>query len=165
MGHTIGDSLFEEEYQDTARQFIADASAKGVEVQLPVDHLVAAKFEESASAESVDGPDIPDGRIGMDIGPQTLENMRTRIEEAATIVWNGPMGVNEFPAFAEGTHEVARLVAASSGITVIGGGDSVAAVNQFGLADRIDHVSTGGGASLEFLEGKVLPGIAVLKAK
>ncbi len=101
--------------------------------------------------------------IGMDIGKKTLERIRARVSKAATVVWNGPLGVSEFAAFAEGTHGVAKAVAACKGVTVVGGGDSVAAVNQFGLAAKMTHVSTGGGASLEFLEGKVLPGVAILK--
>jgi phosphoglycerate kinase len=165
QGHKTGGSLLEEDYLDTARSLLEKASQKGVEILLPLDHKVGASFDESAEAEYVDGPDIPEGKIGMDIGQKTLDSMREKILSAETLVWNGPLGVTEFRAFAGGTLEVARLVAECKGTTVVGGGDSVAAVNQFGLADQIDHVSTGGGASLEFLEGKVLPGVAVLQSK
>jgi phosphoglycerate kinase len=161
QGHKVGKSLVEDEFLDTAKSLLAKAGK--VEVILPVDHLVAAEFAETAKAVEVHGIDIPDGMIGMDIGTKTLERITTQVSRAATVVWNGPLGVSEFPAFAGGTHGVAKAVAACKGVTVVGGGDSVAAVNQFGLADKMTHVSTGGGASLEFLEGKVLPGVAILK--
>ncbi len=165
QGHQTGRSLLEEDYLETARNLLSKASQKGVTILLPVDHKVGASFDENAEAVYVDSPDVPEEMIGMDIGQKTLDNMREKILSAETLVWNGPLGVAEFPAFAAGTHGVARLVAECEGTTIVGGGDSVAAVNQFGLADRIDHVSTGGGASLEFLEGKVLPGVAVLQSK
>ena len=165
QGRSIGKSLFEAEFLETARDLLEKASKKRVDVLLPVDHMAALEFSESAEAILVDGQDIPDELIGMDIGPKTLEALVDKITSARTIFWNGPLGVAEFPAFAEGTRNVAKLVASSKGTTVVGGGDSVAAVNQFGLADKIDHVSTGGGASLEYLEGKDLPGIAVLQEK
>ncbi len=165
QGHQTGKSLVEQDFLETARSLIDAAESKGVQIMLPVDHKVGSVFDENAEAIYVDGPDIPEDMIAMDIGKKTLDNMREKIASAKTLVWNGPLGVAEFPAFASGTHEVARLVADCKGVTVVGGGDSVAAVNQFGLADRIDHVSTGGGASLEFLEGKVLPGVDVLKSK
>ncbi len=165
QGHQTGKSLLEEDYLETARKLLSKASQKGVTILLPVDHKVGASFDENAEAVYVDSPDVPEEMIGMDIGQKTLDNMREKILSAETLVWNGPLGVAEFPAFAAGTHGVARLVAECEGTTIVGGGDSVAAVNQFGLADRIDHVSTGGGASLEFLEGKVLPGVAVLQSK
>jgi phosphoglycerate kinase len=163
QGHSIGKSMLEEEFMDTARSLLAKAELAGVEILLPLDHLVAPQFDEKAVAETIDGVDIPDGKIGMDIGPKTLAGLKERIRQAKNIVWNGPMGVFEFAAFAKGTLEVARYVAESSGTSVVGGGDSVAAVNKFGLAAQINHVSTGGGASLEFLEGKSLPGIAALQ--
>jgi len=165
QGHQTGKSLLEEDYLETARNLLSKASQKGVTILLPVDHKVGASFDENAEAVYVDSPDVPEEMIGMDIGQKTLDNMREKILSAETLVWNGPLGVAEFPAFAAGTHGVARLVAECEGTTIVGGGDSVAAVNQFGLADRIDHVSTGGGASLEFLEGRVLPGVAVLQSK
>jgi len=163
QGHTIGDSLCEEDFLDTAKSLLQSAEKEGVAVILPSDHVVAAEFSDNAAAEAVGGPDIPAGRIGMDIGPRTISAIADALKGAKSIVWNGPMGVFEFQAFSTGTLEVAKLVAACDGTTVVGGGDSVAAVNTFGLADSIDHVSTGGGASLEFLEGKRLPGIAALE--
>ena len=158
QGHKIGKSLFEEDYLDTAKNLLTKAAEKGVEIILPEDHVAAADFNESAEAVRLDSIDIPDDMLGMDIGEKTLAKVKDRISSAASIVWNGPMGVFEFDAFAAGTLKVAEWVADCKGTTVVGGGDSVAAVNKFGLADKIDHVSTGGGASLEFLEGKVLPG-------
>ncbi len=163
QGHTIGNSLVETEFEDTARSLLEKAETAGVEIILPVDHVVAAEFSENAKPEQVGEVDIPAGKIGMDVGPATLAKLRDRILAAKSLVWNGPMGVFEFDAFAKGTIEVAKLVAECKGVTVVGGGDSVAAVNKFGVADKIDHVSTGGGASLEFLEGKPLPGIVALE--
>lgn len=163
MGHSIGNSLLEEDFLDTASSFLKKADELGVEVVLPVDHVVAAEFSENAAPEYVDGVDIPEGKIGLDVGKKTVEKVCARIAEAKTVVWNGPMGVFEFPAFAEGTKKVAEAIANCPGTTVVGGGDSVAAANAFGVADKMSHVSTGGGASLEFLEGKALPGIEVLK--
>jgi phosphoglycerate kinase len=164
-GIKVGKSLVEEDFLDTARSFLAKAENANVEVLLPVDHKVASEFSEKAKAESVDGVNVPDGKVAMDVGPKSLALFRERIARAKTVVWNGPLGVFEFPEFSQGTLEVARMVAACPGVTVVGGGDSVAAVNQFGLAEKIKHVSTGGGASLEFLEGKQLPGITALAAK
>ena len=164
-GHTIGKSLIEVDFLDTARKLHSAASTKGIEILLPIDHLAGDTFDENAKPVYIDGVDIPEGKIAMDIGAKTLTKMREKINSARTIVWNGPLGVTEFPAFEKGTLEVAKMVASCSGVTIIGGGDSVAAVNKFGLADKIDHVSTGGGASLEFLEGKVLPGIDALQSK
>jgi phosphoglycerate kinase len=163
QGHTIGKSLFEEDYLETAKNLLTKAAEKGVEIILPEDHVAAADFSENAEAVYLGELDIPSDMLGMDIGEKTLAKVKERISTAASIVWNGPMGVFEFEAFAKGTLDVARWVAECSGTTVVGGGDSVAAVNKFGFADKIDHVSTGGGASLEFLEGKVLPGIEALR--
>ena len=163
QGHQIGNSLVETEFEDTARSLLEKAKAAGVEILLPLDHVVASEFAENAAPEAVAGVDIPAGKIGMDVGPATLAQLKDRILNARSLVWNGPMGVFEFAAFAKGTIEVAKLVAECTGTTVVGGGDSVAAVNKFGVADKIDHVSTGGGASLEFLEGKPLPGIVALE--
>lgn len=162
-GNTIGKSLFEEEYMDTAENFLKKADAAGVEVILPMDHVVASEFAENATPESIDDVNIPEGKLAMDVGPKTISAVKDRITAAKTVVWNGPMGVFEFDAFAKGTGEVANFVADCAGVTVVGGGDSVAAVNKFDLADKIDHVSTGGGASLEYLEGKELPGVVALK--
>ncbi len=162
-GHTIGKSLFEEEFLDTAKNFLKAADEKGVDIVFPIDHIVATEFSETAKAEYVDSEDVPEGKLGMDIGSKTIEKIREKLESAKTIVWNGPMGVFEFPEFQKGTLAVAKMVAECKGKTVVGGGDSVAAVNKFGFADKISHVSTGGGASLEFLEGKALPGIVALE--
>ncbi len=163
QGHAIGKSLFEEEFMDTAKTFLENAEKAGVEVILPMDHVVASEFSETAEPEAVDSVDIPEGKLAMDVGPKTVAAVKDRIAAAKTVVWNGPMGVFEFDRFAKGTLEVANFVADCAGTTVVGGGDSVAAVNKFNLADRIDHVSTGGGASLEYLEGKALPGVVALK--
>ena len=136
-GHSIGNSLFEEDYMDTAQKLLAQAENRNVEIILPVDHLTAAEFSETAAPEAVNGVDIPDGKIAMDIGPATLALLKDRIAGAKSLVWNGPLGVFEFPPFAKGTLTVAELAAQCGGTTVVGGGDSVAAVNQFGLADKI----------------------------
>jgi len=162
-GVNIGNSLIEEDYIDTASQLLKSAVDKGVEIMLPVDHMVAIEFSDTAEARYIKDVNIPDSFIGMDIGPETLNSYRDTISNSKSLVWNGPLGVFEFENFSKGTLEVAEMVASCKGTTVVGGGDSVAAVNKFGYADRIDHVSTGGGASLEYLEGKTLPGIAALK--
>ncbi len=168
QGHTIGKSLVEDDFIDTAKSLLKAADVKGVKIILPVDHLGAAEFSPDAKAVSIDGIDIPSELMGMDVGPKTLAIYKDTILNAKSIVWNGPVGVFEFEAFAKGTGEVAHLVAEATGkgaVSVVGGGDSVAAVNKFNLASKMSHVSTGGGASLEFLEGKTLPGIAVLETK
>jgi phosphoglycerate kinase len=162
-GYSIGKSLCEDEFRNTAEELLQKAERIGVEIILPIDHYVGDDFSENAKAELVSDENIPDGKIGMDVGPKTLEAYREKVDKAKTILWNGPLGVFEFPAFAKGTLEVAKMVSKSKGISVVGGGDSVAAVNKFKLANNIDHVSTGGGASLEYLEGKSLPGIAALQ--
>lgn len=163
QGYSVGKSLVETDYIDTAKAFLEAAAAKNVKVILPVDHVVAASFAEDAAPELISSPDIPEDRMGMDVGPETIALIKEALASAATVVWNGPLGVFEFDSFAKGTLEIARSVAECSGITVVGGGDSVAAVNKFGLADRLSHVSTGGGASLEFLQGLPLPGIVALE--
>ena len=161
QGHTIGKSLREEDKLDYAREMIAKAQAKGVKFLLPTDNLCAAEFSKDARPV-LEGTDIPDALMGMDIGPRTIEAFSAAVKGAGTVVWNGPMGVFEFPAFAEGTKAMAKALAESGAITIVGGGDSAAAVEQLGFADRMTHISTGGGASLEFLEGKELPGVACL---
>ncbi|MGD1822113.1 MAG: phosphoglycerate kinase [Pleomorphochaeta sp.] len=162
-GHTIGKSLLEEDYIETAKSFLLKAEEKGVKVILPVDHVCGASFSEDAEAVAVDNASIEGDLIGMDIGPKTIEAIVSELKVAKSVVWNGPMGVFEFDAFSKGTLEVAKTLAECDGITVVGGGDSVAAINKFDLASKISHVSTGGGASLEFLEGKTLPGIKALE--
>ncbi|HDQ14382.1 MAG TPA: phosphoglycerate kinase [Sediminispirochaeta sp.] len=163
QGHKVGKSLVEREYLKTAESLLQKAEKSGVQIVLPVDHMAGSEFDEHTDPVYVDNNELDDGLIGMDIGIKTLELLKGLISTAKTLVWNGPMGVFEFENFAKGTLEVAEMVARCEGTTVVGGGDSVAAVNKFGFADRIDHVSTGGGAGLEFLEGKRLPGIAVLE--
>ena len=163
LGKEIGKSLFEADYIETAKAFLAKAAEKGVKVILPVDHVCAAEFAENAEPVLVDDVNIPSDLMGMDIGPKTVALIVEEIKKAKSVVWNGPMGVFEFEAFSKGTGEVAKALADSNATSVVGGGDSVAAINKFGLADKISHVSTGGGASLEFLEGKTLPGIKALE--
>jgi len=165
QGRQIGKSLVEEDHLDTARSLLAKAAEKGVAVHLPVDHVAAGEFRETAAAEIVASVDLPADKMGMDIGPRSLAEFAEVVRGAQTVVWTGPLGVFEFPQFAKGTLEIAKLVAQCKGTTVVGGGDSVAAVQQFGLADKLSHVSTGGGASLEFLEGRQLPGIVALQDK
>lgn len=163
QGLEVGRSLLDEERVGLARQLMDEAAGQGVELLLPVDVVVANDFKADADRQVVAVEDIPPDWQGLDIGPRTRKLFAQAIGKAKTIVWNGPMGVFEWDAFAEGTRDVARAMADSAAITIIGGGDSAAAVEQEGLADRISHVSTGGGAALEFLEGKQLPGIAALR--
>ena len=165
QGYEIGNSLLDEERLDFCREILAKAEEKGVKLLLPVDVVVAKEFAADAEHEVVPADEIPADWEGLDIGPKTIELFKDAVKDAATVVWNGPMGVFEFEAFARGTNAVAEALAESDAITVIGGGDSAAAVEQAGLADKMTHVSTGGGASLEFLEGKVLPGVAALNDK
>ena len=162
QGHPVGKSLVEDDLLDTARSLLAKARQQGVAVHLPVDHVVAAAFDEKAAAEAAGTVDVPEGKMAMDIGPKSLTEFAQVIRGAQTVVWNGPLGVFEFPQFAKGTLEIAKVVAQCKGTTVVGGGDSVAAVQQFGLADKLSHVSTGGGASLDFVSGKLLPGVEAL---
>jgi phosphoglycerate kinase len=160
-GHSIGTSLVEADRLETVRTAMAKAQERGVELLLPVDHVVADAFSAEANTQTC-GVDIPDGWMGLDIGPATRARYGKCISGARTVVWNGPMGVFEMQPFQAGTEAVGRAVADCAGYTVVGGGDSVAAIGLFKLADEIDHISTGGGASLELLEGKLLPGIAAL---
>jgi phosphoglycerate kinase len=162
-GAEIGGSLLDAEKLDLARDLLRLAGARGVSVVLPADVVAVQKVEAGAPARVVDAKAIPDGWIGVDIGPKTIAAMNAPIAAAATILWNGPMGVFEIPEFAAGTRAIAKAVAESSAESVVGGGDTAAAVEQFGLADKITHVSTGGGATLEFMEGKILPGVAALQ--
>ena len=144
------------------RAAIAKAQAKGVQLLLPSDHVVGQDFAEGTETQNT-GVDIPDGWMGMDIGPESAKAYAAAIAGSKTVVWNGPMGVFEWPQFEAGTKAVGEAVASCAGLTVVGGGDSVAAAEKFGFSERIDHISTGGGASLELLEGKLLPGIATLQ--
>ncbi|HHV29199.1 phosphoglycerate kinase [Acetivibrio mesophilus] len=164
-GYSIGTSLCEDDKVDLAKSLIEKAESKGVKLLLPVDNVVGKEFSNDTERKTVPSNQIPDGWMGMDIGAETVKLYSDAIKNAKTVVWNGPMGVFEFSNFANGTKEVAKAVAESGAISIIGGGDSAAAVEQLGFADKITHISTGGGASLEFLEGKVLPGIDVLMDK
>jgi phosphoglycerate kinase len=165
-GVPVGRSLVEDDKLDTAREIEDTARARGLQLGLPVDHVVAEKLEAGAASETLDVGDPGIGnRMGLDIGPKTIALYAGMIADAKTVVWNGPMGVFEIPAFAQGTNAIARAVADVSGTTIVGGGDSIAAVNQAGVASRITHVSTGGGASLEFLGGRTLPGVEALADK
>ena len=161
QGKTTGTSLLEPDFIDYAKKMIDEAGDKLV---LPIDTVVTEAFDNDAPSKVVEG-DIPDGWMGLDIGPKSIELFKSVLADAKTVVWNGPMGVFEMPNFAKGTNEIAALLANLDATTIIGGGDSVAAVNQAGLGDKMSHISTGGGASMEFLEGKELPGIAALTDK
>ena len=166
MGKEIGKSLLDEERIDLAKDLMEKAKAKGVKLLLPVDNVCGSDFSNDCNIITVDADQgIPADYEGMDIGPKSVKLFSDAIREAKTVVWNGPMGVFEFPNFAKGTLAIATAMAESDAITIIGGGDSAAAVTQMGLADRMSHISTGGGASLEFLEGKTLPGVACLEDK
>jgi phosphoglycerate kinase len=167
-GQPIGKSLVEDDKLDLARRLREEAQARKFALLLPVDHVVGAEFKADTATQTVSVSATPDGWTGLDIGPKTIEAYRQKIAGAKTIVWNGPMGVFEMPAFAKGTLEIAKAVAAATSggaISIVGGGDSVAAVHQSGLADKISHISTGGGASLEFLGGRKLPGVEALTNK
>ena len=165
QGGEIGTSLLEEDWMDYANEMIKKAADKGVKLLLPVDNVCAAEYSADAKPQVYPAGKIPADKMGMDIGPETRKLYAKAIEGAGTVIWNGPMGVFEFPAFAEGTRAVAQALADSDAITIIGGGDSAAAVQQMGFADKMTHISTGGGASLEFMEGKELPGVAALMDK
>jgi phosphoglycerate kinase len=167
QGHKVGKSRVEEDKLDLARKLLDDAKQHHVKILLPIDHIVAEKFEPSAKPQTIGvGEPIPDHLMGLDIGPKTIEVFSEEISDARTIIWNGPMGVFEMPAFSKGTFKVARAIADNGGaVSIVGGGDSVAAVHAAGVADKITHISTGGGASLEFLEGKKLPGVEALTNK
>lgn len=162
QGYAVGDSLVEDEALETARELFSQARSAGVGFYLPVDVVIAERFAPDAEPRVVPVAQVPAGWRILDIGPRTVEAFRQVLQGARLVVWNGPMGVFEFPAFAEGTRAVAQAVAESGAFSVVGGGDSVAALQQLGLAGRIGHLSTGGGASLEFLEGKPLPGVEIL---
>ncbi|MEG2928155.1 MAG: phosphoglycerate kinase [Oscillospiraceae bacterium] len=164
-GYSIGNSLCEDDKVDLAKELIAKAAAKNVQLLLPIDSVVGDEFKADCNFKTVDSDSIPDGFMGLDIGTKAQNEFDKVIRNAGTVVWNGPMGVFEMPEFAKGTKAVAKSVAESGCVSIIGGGDSAAAVEQLGYADKMTHISTGGGASLEFLEGLVLPGIAALNDK
>lgn len=162
QGGTVGDSLLEADWLDYCNEMVAKAKAKGVKLLLPVDTVIADRFDAGADSQVVKNGRIPDGWQGLDIGPETVKLYCEAVQDAGTVIWNGPMGVFEFEKFAVGTKAVAEALSRTSAITIIGGGDSAAAVQQLGYADKMSHISTGGGASLEFMEGKELPGVACL---
>lgn len=165
MGYEIGNSLLEAERLDYAKEMLEKAAAKGVKLLLPVDTAIGSEFKADCEMKVVDIDKMPEGWMGMDIGPKTVEIFSDAIKSAETVVWNGPMGVFEFDAFAVGTKAMAKALAESGATTIVGGGDSAAAVEKLGFADKMTHISTGGGASLEFLEGLELPGVACLLDK
>ncbi|SJZ43212.1 phosphoglycerate kinase [Garciella nitratireducens] len=165
QGYEVGTSLLEEDKLDLAKELLNKAKEKGVELLLPIDVVVAKEFKADAQHKTVSSHEIPSNFMGLDIGQKSVEAFSKTIQNANTIVWNGPMGVFEMPAFAKGTEAIAKALADSHATTIIGGGDSAAAVKQLGYADKMTHISTGGGASLELLEGKELPGISVLEDK
>jgi len=161
-GGKVGDSLLEADWMDYSNEMVEKAAAKGVKLLLPIDTVIADAFDPNANSQIVASGEIPDGWQGLDIGPKTVELYCDAVKDAGTVIWNGPMGVFEFAKFAKGTEAVAEALSKTDAITIIGGGDSAAAVQQLGYADKMTHISTGGGASLEFMEGKELPGVACL---
>lgn len=165
QGHHIGTSICEEDKLDLAKSILEKAQEKGVKLLLPVDNHVSSEYSNNGEEKMVDSTEIPDGFMGLDIGPKTIEKFEEAVKDAKTVVWNGPLGVCEFDKFATGTKAVATMLSKIGATTIIGGGDSAAAIEKLGLADKMTHISTGGGASLEFLEGKTLPGIACLQDK
>lgn len=165
QGYEVGKSLLEQDQLELAGSLLEQAQAKGVEIKLPLDHVVAPEFSNDVQVQITDNSEFPPDCMGLDIGPKTIAAFTDVIRNAATVVWNGPMGVFEMDNFAQGTMEIARALAQTDAVTIIGGGDSVAAVNLAGVSEAMTHISTGGGASLELLEGKTLPGVASLSDK
>jgi phosphoglycerate kinase len=165
QGYEVGKSLLEQDQIELAASLLKQAKSKGVEIKLPLDHIVASEFSNSAAIQTATNSEFPPDYMGLDIGPETIAAYTEMVAGAATVVWNGPMGVFEMENFARGTMEMARALAQTNAVTIIGGGDSVAAVNKAGVSDAMTHISTGGGASLELLEGKTLPGVAALSDK
>lgn len=165
LGHTVGTSLLESDKIELAAEMMKKAQAKGVKFLIPIDNIVGKEYKEDTEYMTVDSDDIPDGWMGLDIGPKSTALFAEAVKDAGTVIWNGPMGVSEWEHFAGGTIGVATAIAESNAISIIGGGDSAAAIQKLGFADKMSHISTGGGASLEFLEGKELPGVAALNDK
>jgi phosphoglycerate kinase len=165
QGIDIGNSKLEADKVDLAAEILKEASAKKVKILLPVDHVAADKFDAAADAKVTADNKIPAGMLGLDIGPKTVKLFEAELKNAKTIVWNGPLGVFEMDKFDKGSREIAEFIAGLKAVTIIGGGDTAAAVAKFGLEKKMSHISTGGGASLEYLEGKILPGIAALQDK
>ncbi len=166
MGYNVGNSICEEDKLELAQSLIQKAKEKKVKLVLPVDNVIADEFSADANSKVIDSDEIPDGWEGLDIGPKTVELFKQELQKAKTVIWNGPVGLSEYEKFANGTRELARALAnLKDAVTIIGGGDSAAAIEKMGLSDKMTHISTGGGASLEFLEGKKLPGIECLQDK
>ena len=165
LGHSVGTSLLEADKVDLAKEMMDKAAAKGVKFLIPIDNVIGKEYKADTEYMTVDSDDIPDGWMGLDIGPRSTELFANAVKDAGTVIWNGPMGVSEWEHFANGTIGVATAIAESNAISIIGGGDSAAAIQKLGFADKMSHISTGGGASLEFLEGKELPGVAALNDK
>ena len=165
LGHTVGNSLLEEDKIALAKEMMDKAKEKGVNFLIPIDNIVGREYKADTEYKDVDSDDIPDGWMGLDIGPKTTKMFADAVKDAGTVIWNGPMGVSEWEHFANGTIGVATAIAESDAISIIGGGDSAAAIQKLGFADKMSHISTGGGASLEFLEGKDLPGVVALNDK
>ena len=165
LGHTVGTSICENDKIDLAKQMMESAKEKGVNFLIPIDNVVGKEYKEDTEYKTVNSDDIPDGWMGLDIGPKTTAMFADAVKDAGTVIWNGPMGVSEWEHFANGTIGVATAIANSDAISIIGGGDSAAAIQKLGFADKMSHISTGGGASLEFLEGKDLPGVVALNDK
>lgn len=163
QGYSVGNSMIDEEKIDLAKQILDEAKRRNVKILLPVDHLCAPVFSPTAKAIKVKETDIPDGLIGLDIGPKTLKLFKKELSGAKTVIWNGPLGVFEFENFSKGTFQVAKFLAKIKAKTIVGGGDSIAAINKTGKADKISHISTGGGASLKMLEGEPLPGVEAIE--
>ena len=164
-GHNIGKSLCEEDKLDLAKELMAKAKEKNVKFMLPVDNIAGKEISENAEAVVIDGNEIPEDLMALDIGPKTLEAYKEALKDAKTVVWNGPVGYSELDQFSSGTKGLASMLAELDATTIVGGGDSAAAIEHLGLADKFTHISTGGGASLEFLEGKKLPGVECLQDK
>ena len=165
QGHNIGTSICEEDKLELANEILEKAKQKEVKLLLPIDNHISSEYSNEAEDRLVEEQEIPEGFMGLDIGPKTINLFCEIIKDAKTVLWNGPLGVTEFTKFEEGTKKIAKALAESKAVTIIGGGDSAAAIEKMGLADKMTHISTGGGASLEFLEGKILPGIACLNNK
>ncbi|MDD4910296.1 MAG: phosphoglycerate kinase [Candidatus Omnitrophica bacterium] len=165
LGKNVGSSKLEPDKVNIAKKILDDARTKNVNIALPVDHVASDRFDASAEPHVIDSEDIPEGLMALDIGPKTIEKFKAALKGAKTVVWNGPLGVSEWDSFKKGTEEIANLIAALGATTIIGGGDTAAAIAKFKLEDKMTHISTGGGASLELMEGKILPGIAALKDK
>lgn len=165
LGHTVGTSICETDKIELAKEMMETAKAKNVNFLIPIDNVVGLEYKADTEYKTVNSDDIPDGWMGLDIGPKSTELFANAVKDAGTVIWNGPMGVSEWEHFANGTSGVATAIAESNAISIIGGGDSAAAIQKLGFADKMSHISTGGGASLEFLEGKELPGVAALNDK